>query len=146
MMRSDFSSEFYARPHLIWSSKQIRMFTCTVFIPIRLSVWIPLIYAQFFHCYSTMYVCSLHVCLQVCQTLSEPSSGLDSNYSTCSATYYSHECWGGRTWAQTLHREEWRRWCGRSQSETDGHTGETWHPPALLIYSSLLQIQASEAI
>lgn len=48
---------------------------------------------------------------------------------------YSRECWGGRTWAQTLRQVEWRRWCGRSRSETDAHTGETWHPPALPIYS-----------
>lgn len=27
------------------------------------------------------------------------------------------------------------KWCGRSQSETNGRTGETSHPPAPLIYS-----------
>lgn len=39
-----------------------------------------------------------------------------------------HVCWGGKTWAQTLHQVGWRRWCGHSQSETSAHTGEIWHP------------------
>lgn len=52
---------------------------------------------------------------------------------------YSHGYSVGKTWAQILHQEEWRRWSGHSQSETDEHTDETWRPPALLIYSCHLK-------
>lgn len=37
-----------------------------------------------------MYVCSQHVCLQVCQTLSEPSSGLDSLTSRLVQPHITH--------------------------------------------------------
>lgn len=47
-------------------------------------------------------------------------------------------CWGGRTWARSRRRGGWKRWCGRSQSATDGRTDETSRPPAPLSYFSLL--------
>lgn len=50
-----------------------------------------------------------------------------------------HVCWGGRTWAQTPHQEEWKRWCGHFQIVTNGHTGGTSHPPVPLTYSFLLR-------
>lgn len=42
--------------------------------------------------------------------------------------------WDDRTWAQTPHQVEWKKWSCRSQSERDERTDGTSHLPALPIY------------
>ena len=42
------------------------------------------------------------------------------------------------TWVRTLHPEVWMRWYDRSQNETTGRTGGTWHPPCPQTCSELL--------